>query len=143
MIVKKHLKYKVGDRVFHKELGWGAVKGVTSQALLRYAVEFDEEFDGAYGCDGLCNEERGSYVFERNLLGSDSFLNYLYHDIKQEFGDAKSVLRKLTLWGKFLYIVFGTLYVPLVMWGALKTKYEHSVDKVIYKIIHIFRIYKE
>lgn len=137
------MKYKVGDRVFHKELGWGTVKGVTSQALLRYAVEFDEEFDGAYGCDGFCDEERGSCVFERNLLSSDSFLDYLRHDMKQEFGNAKSVLGKLTLWGKFLYIVLGILHVPLVMLGTLKTKYEHSVDRFIYKIIHIFRIYKE
>jgi len=137
------LKYKVGDRVFHKELGWGTVKGVSSPVLSRYAVEFDEEFEEAYGCEGLCDKERGLWVFEGNLLSSGSFLNYLHHDMKQGFGDAKSVLKKLTLWGKFLYIVLGILYVPLVMLGTLKTKYEHSVDKVIYRIIHIFRIYKE
>lgn len=137
------MKYKVGDRVFHKELGWGTVRSIVSQFLSQYAVEFDEEFDGAYDCDGLCDSERGSWVLERNLLSSDSFLDYLRHDMKHEFGNAKSVLEKLTLWGKFLYIVLGILHAPMVMLGTLKTKYERTIDKVIYRIIHIFRIYKE
>ena len=94
--------------MFHKELGWGTVKSIVSQALLRYAVEFDEEFDEAYDCDGLCDPERGSWVFERNLLKSDSLLSYLLHDMKEEIRSIKAVWKVLTLWGKILYALYSS-----------------------------------
>lgn len=144
MIVKNHLKYKVGDRVFHKELGWGVVRGVANGfSSSRYAVEFDEEFAEAYDCDGLCDKERGSWVFERNLLDSDSLLSYLCHDIKEEIEDIRVQWRTLTLWGKFLYIIVFMLWIPVITYVTLNDKYMRVIDRAIDKVIHIFRIYKE
>ena len=137
------MKYKVGDRVFHKELGWGTVKGVSSPVLSRYAVEFDEEFDEAYDCDGLCDPERGSWVFERNLLTSDSFLSYLLHDIKEEVRSIKAVRKNLTLWGKFLYAIAFMLWIPVITCANLDDKYANDIGKAADKVIRIFRIYKE
>ena len=143
MIVKKHLKYKVGDRVFHKELGWGTVKGVSSPVLSSYAVEFDEEFDEAYGCEGLCDEERGLWVFEDRLLMSDSFLSYLLHDIKEEVRSIKEVWKNLTLWGKFLHAIAFMLWIPVITCATLDDKYANDIGKAADKVIRIFRIYKE
>ena len=129
--------------VFHKWLGWGMIRGVISQSPPRYAVEFDEEFCEAYDCDGLCDEERGSYVFEERLLTSDSLLSYLCCDIKEEINGLKTVWKDLTLWGKFLLTVVFIISIPNMVYVTLKDKYKFIIGKGIYKVINIFRIYKE
>lgn len=147
MIVKNHLKYKIGDRVFHKELGWGTVKRPNSLCLPEYEVEFDEEFDeefaGACRRVGMRDWEKVAYVSEERLLTSDSFLSYLLHDIKGEVRSIKAVWKNLTLWGKFLYTIVFILWVPSIMFVILEDKCEKTINKGICKVIHIFRIYKE
>lgn len=137
------LKYKVGDRVFHREFGLGTVRSIVSQVLPQYAVEFDEEFDGAYDCDGLCDSERSLCVYEWNLLKLDSLLSYLLHDMKEKFRSVKRGWNILTLWGKIIYVIAFVLCILLIMFETLMNKYERVIDKGIYKVIHIFRIHKE
>lgn len=147
MIVKKHLKYKVGDRVFHKELGWGTVNRPNSLGLPEYEVEFDEEFDeefsGAYRCVGMSDWEKVAYVSEDRLLMSDSFLSYLLHDIKEEVRSIKAVWKNLTLWGKFLHAIAFMLWIPVITCATLDDKYANDIGKAADKVIRIFRIYKE
>jgi hypothetical protein len=58
-------KFKVGDRVKHRELGIGIVRYVDDDNV-PYAVEFDSDFPG-HDCDGHVPSENGHWCSEFNL----------------------------------------------------------------------------
>lgn len=148
MIVKKHLKYKVGDRVFHKKTGWGVVRGVANGfSSPHYAVEFDEEFSWAITCNGLCKEAHGSYISEFDLSKSDSLLNDIRIGIGGTLRDLQKEWNKLTPWGKFVYSTLSVFVSLFMLFYVAAERLPYDLRKVFKrgykKLSHIFRIYKE
>jgi len=139
------LKYKVGDRVFYKGIGWGTVKGFGDSSCFPYAVEFDRKNSLAHSCGGLCKYRHGFYISEFSLSRSDS----LWNDIRIKVGKAIIGLRRdwkgLTPWGKFITPLCMMFFLPIVV---IDIAVERYCDKDVMgwldkKISSVFRIYKE
>ena len=142
------MKYKVGDRVFHKELGWGVVRGVASGfSSLRYAVEFDEEFSWAISCEGLCKRDYGAYISEFNLSKSDSLWNDIKLRVGREIRDLKANWHNLTTWGKFFLVGMIVLLFPYLVEDCISERIFNRIKRLVgnthKKLSRIFRIYKE
>jgi len=146
--MNNHLKYKVGDRVFHKKRGWGVVKGSKEIcSCLCYAVDFDEKRRDGFSCDGLCRDGHGFFILEFDLSKHDSFLNNIRIGVGGTLHDLQKEWNKLTMWGKFVYSALAifvslsmSLYIaaeglPYDAWKVFERGYK--------KLSHIFRIYKE
>ena len=141
------MKYKVGDRVFHKKTGWGTIRGIRNSCSLQYAVEFDEEFFWGYSCNGLCRDDNGLYVSEFELSTSDSLLNDIRLRLGRDVRELMEVWKRITLWGKVLCIASAMICLPLAVCSCILERLENKVERFINsvpkEVKHIFRIYKE
>lgn len=62
------MKFKVGDRVKHEELGKGTIQYIDNDNYhLPYAVEFDERFMTGHICAGYCKDKHGFWCNENEL----------------------------------------------------------------------------
>ena len=94
------MKFKIGDRVVLKKdycdakAGMkGVIKGCDEY---RCAVEFDNDFDGGYGCAGLTNPDRGHYIDPNVLKKELSHAFTLVITSKGDHTDAKLIHGKHT-----------------------------------------------
>lgn len=148
------MKYKVGDRVFHKNLGWGIVRGVDDSSCLPYAIETEIAYCWAHDCDGLCKDGHGFWYAESVWSRSDS----LWNDIRPIIREAICIIReewnKLTLWGKFFFPACVMVFLPIAVGDSILGRFGSGIEKLCDKFIeigddaekklaYIFRIYKE